>query len=296
MYLNIPYHLQRPYYPSGSWPIPARKVDEWLAGLHCAVMPLRHNSALPDDESDDSSESDFEEAQAKRRYRQVPLYRHVLDAWPDYRPEPAMLYGYDTATRDLLTPEQQSTLSLHVPGGGHVNHQRSLFPYLVVQFVDDPDKHPRTPISASPDLGAAEDCVLTIDGLNGLLRKAGVRPLKTLECLFPGPDPVEVLMRKASGYPLDNSIWTISIDGCQAKIFVTHIEDDRFSTEDVDTLMYHKPSEYNMLRCWVRDLVEWGLGPRLQAIRKAIDFLAERKRAETEGVETERVEAERAAQ
>lgn len=231
------------------------------------------------DLANQGAESDVEEM-ARRNFFPSPIYdandpllridrismsrAYVPSTNTKYRvstPAPDMLYGYSgDDSKRVFSRAQLAYLVRQGPGGNGVANSRGmLFPFLVIEVKGDSGGSSvgSLHVATNQCLGGSATSVAIAETLNRQLRKA-VYPHK----------PV---------HRIDNAVWSIAMSNSEARLFVSWQDekDARYHTRAVEGFLIRKPADYILFRRYVRNILDWGRGERLEQIRQSLDCLAD---------------------
>ncbi|RDA88859.1 hypothetical protein CP532_5506 [Ophiocordyceps camponoti-leonardi (nom. inval.)] len=164
-------------------------------------------------------------------------------------PAPDMLYGY--RRRVSLTTRQQLCLS-SVEADGLANSNGLVFPFLVVEFkADGPGFAGSLWDATNQCLGAASSCVNIAEGINTRLQKSG------------------------KDVKFSTWVFSIAMNGSEARLFVTWKDRSRFYTRIVRSFLIHDAQHHSQFRDHVHNIIDWGENERLNEIRRLLDMLEE---------------------
>ncbi|CAK7209889.1 hypothetical protein SBRCBS47491_000593 [Sporothrix bragantina] len=80
----------------------------------------------------------------------------------------------------------------------------------------------------------------------------------------------------ATGEPrVDGAIFSVGVHNDFARLFVSWQREDgiNYETARMDDFVFHKPADYIKLRTSILNIIDWGLGERLQQVNAALDLL-----------------------
>ncbi|KAF9762900.1 hypothetical protein IL306_003293 [Fusarium sp. DS 682] len=188
-----------------------------------------------------------------KRLDKSPMAKHTMpntESGPKLStPVPDILYGYNRMFAFSGLHKQLITMGTEVNANNQF--ESMLYPFLVVEFKGDGGS---MWVAENQCLGASAACVNMADSLNRRLRQCKSTFLP----------------------PIDNAAFSIAMNGYEARIHISWKEnelDTYMVTTDVFHL--HDPEHYIKFRKYVRNIIDWGRGARLEAIRKSLDSLWE---------------------
>lgn len=165
-------------------------------------------------------------------------------------PVPDLLYGYN---RKAFSDGQQTQLT-SMGNEMVVNTGRLIYPFLAVEIKGDAGS---MRVATNQCLGGSTLCVNTAEGLNrhlGLCKNGNI----------------------------DSAAFSIAMNGTEARLFISwkHNELDHY-TARLKSFALQEPEQYIEFRKYVRNIIDWGKGERLEGIRKSLDSLLEESQKRT---------------
>lgn len=198
-------------------------------------------------------------------FRAKPTFQHCIPGGPSpnkvSKPIPDLVYGYTTKPGFMKFTESQRLAGqkLNPPLGEIASSGDLSFPFFVIEFKGAGPVNGNPWVATNQCLGGSATCVETAERLNRLLRQ------------YPNAKTV------------DNTTFSIAMDQGMASLYVSwSSEQPKYYTRDVDYRFdLENPEKYVLFRRYVKNILDWGKGPRLREIQEAFDFLLEedRKRA-----------------
>lgn len=206
------------------------------------------NRIFPDGDPGDS---------LKRSDRQ-PMVKHAVpSAGSSLRvstPVPDMLYGYKPRPG---FPNQQAQL-IAMGTEPIANTQDLLYPFFLIEFKGEgPSGAGSLWVATNQCLGGSASCVHLAERLNAQLRQCNSDKIR----------------------PINSAAFSIAMSGTEARLYISwrHNELDYYMA-NVDVFLLQKPRDYIEFRKYVRNIIDWGSGGRLEEIRKSLDSLLEESR------------------
>lgn len=82
--------------------------------------------------------------------------------------------------------------------------------------------------------------------------------------------------------PINSAAFAIAMSGSEARLYISwkHNELDCYMRK-VDSFLLQKPNDYLKFRKYVRNIIDWGKGKRLNEIRDSLDSLLEESKTRT---------------
>ncbi|MCJ1468572.1 hypothetical protein MMC07_007201 [Pseudocyphellaria aurata] len=184
--------------------------------------------------------------------------RAVLCTFVEHRvgtPKPDLLYGYE---RRLAFPQHCLLGSLSSDVTATASNQA--YPFLDVEFKGDgPSGCGSIWVATNQCLGGAASCVNLAERLNDRLQGCKNDEIR----------------------PLNRSAFSIVLNGRETRLFVCWKHKDlNYYLQEVEGFLLSHADHYLLFRRYVRNIIGWGKGQRLQEIRDSDKLLEEdRKRA-----------------
>lgn len=172
-------------------------------------------------------------------------------------PVPDMLYGYNP---DSAFPNQQAQL-MDMGSEPAANTQDLLYPFFVIEFKGDgPSGVGSIWVATNQCLGGSTSCVNIAERLNTQLRQCS-------------SDKIQLV---------NSAAFSIAMRGTEARLYVSwkHNELDYYMAK-VKSFLLEEPEHYIEFRKYVRNIIDWGKGRRLEEIRESLDALLEEGRKRT---------------
>ncbi|KAI1128268.1 hypothetical protein F5Y10DRAFT_292175 [Nemania abortiva] len=165
-------------------------------------------------------------------------------------PVPDMIYGY---SRRNAFPLQHDEMM--------ANNQGLMYPFFVIEFESD---GPSGNMWAATNrcLGGSASCVNITERLKQRLRR----------------------LYSSEVQPPSSAVFSIALDGTQARLYVSWKQGETdFYMATVERFILQEPEHYLLFRRYVRNILDWGQGKRLQEIQQSLDLI-EKRRKEASGV------------
>jgi len=102
-------------------------------------------------------------------------------------------------------------------------------------------------------LGGTSTCVNIAEMLNKELLKTGVEEI----------------------VPIDTSCFSISMNGTEARLFVSWKEGQDFNVQKIRIISLQEADQFLQFRKCVLNIMDWGRNERVESIRTALDLLDE---------------------
>ncbi|KPM39861.1 hypothetical protein AK830_g6709 [Neonectria ditissima] len=191
----------------------------------------------------------------KRSDRQ-PMAKHTVPSTGSglnvSTPVPDMLYGYN---RQKAFPHQQAQLiSMGTDMVANNQYQGLLYPFFVVEFKGDGGS---MWVATNQCLGGSASCVNIAENLNRRLRQC----------------------KSDLVHPVDSAAFSIAMNGTEARLYISWKQNELdYYMANVDSFLLQDPEHYVKFRKYVRNIIDWGKGGRLEGIRKSLDSLLEESR------------------
>lgn len=200
-----------------------------------------------------------------------PISRYCVPAAPCplkvSTPVPDMLYGYaDCPAFSRQQRAQLATMSSEMNGSANIHNLR--YPFLVVELKGDgPNGAGSLWVATNQCLGASATCVNITERLNDQLRQVS--------------DP--------SVQPVDSVSFSVATNGTEARLYVTWKENEQdYYMQRVSSFALQRPEHHVEFRRYIRNIIDWAKGRRLQAIQKSLDILFEGARRSASAAATAR--------
>ncbi|KAL2751865.1 hypothetical protein ACRALDRAFT_2114816 [Sodiomyces alcalophilus JCM 7366] len=167
-----------------------------------------------------------------------------------------MLYGYDS---DIAFAQQRLQLaSMENEMNGSANGQSLRYPFFVVELKGDGTTGAGSLwVATNQCLGASAACVEIAERLNHQLRSC----------------------RDPSVRLIDTASFSIAMNGTEARLYISWKQNERdYYMQKIDSFLLQRPEHYIEFRKYIRNIIDWGKGSRLQEIRESLDILLEESR------------------
>ena len=199
------------------------------------------------------------ESDCLKRSDKLTMARLIVpnDAGPDFRvstPIPDMVFGYNMS--QAMTRKQQHQLNfLGPPLNGTANSQNLMYPFLLVEFKgDSPSGTGSLWVATNQCLGGSSSCVKVNEGLN---QELGRCVTKTV----------------------DSAAFSIAMSGSEARLYISWKENETdYCMQKIGNFLLQRPTDHLNFRKHVLNILDWGRGPRLEAIRKVLDYMDEEEK------------------
>ncbi|KAH7309141.1 hypothetical protein B0I35DRAFT_453649 [Stachybotrys elegans] len=190
-----------------------------------------------------------------RRVDRQPMAKHTVPTMGFglniSNPVPDMLYGYN---RPRAFHQQQSQL-ISMGAEMVANDEGLMHPFLLVEFEGQgPSGGGNLWAATNQCLGGSASCVNMAETFNQRLRQC----------------------RSSSARPIDSVVFSVATNGTEARLYVTwcQFQLDYYMAR-VGSFLLHDPEHYLNFRKYVRNILDWGNGQRLDRIRGSLDCLFE---------------------
>lgn len=202
------------------------------------------------------------------KYQQMQVSEDVL-VYNDWVPS---RNGWDRMDR-VSQPKPDALYGYHAScfGGSHriavenmhqrlrSNNQQQMLPFLVIEYkADGPASNGRLWVAENQCFGAAAACVNMVSHLNEALSAASH---------YNGPFK-----------RIDNAVFSIAMSNHSATLFVSWQEAREYLSAAVESYSMRKPADLLHLRRTIRNIMDWGMGKRLQCIHECLNILLEEQR------------------
>ena len=141
------------------------------------------------------------------------------------------------------------------------NYDDLLFPFLAIeQKGDGPVSRESLWVATNQCLGASASCINIVERFN---------------------QPLRMCNRSNNNHDIDvkpvNSIsFSIAMNGSEAGLYVTWKHDEiAYHTAIADSFLLQRPTDFLNFRRYVLNILDWGMGGRLTAIRTSLGHLLE---------------------
>ncbi|KAK5626530.1 hypothetical protein RRF57_002245 [Xylaria bambusicola] len=174
-------------------------------------------------------------------------------------PVPDILYGYNF-TKAFVNKRRQLLASgvAIMPA----NHQGVIYPFFVVEFKGETCGSGSLWAATNQCLGGTASCVNCSEFLNRQLRES-----RSID------DKCE---------PLDTAAFSVATNGTEARLHVSWKDNEQgYPMAIVDSFLLQRPEDFLELRKCVLNIIDWGMGKRLDNIRAYLDTLIEGSRQRT---------------
>ncbi|KFH41756.1 hypothetical protein ACRE_075200 [Hapsidospora chrysogenum ATCC 11550] len=172
-------------------------------------------------------------------------------------PVPDMFYGYNWAQ---TFPQQQAQLA-SMGTGGLGNNQQLAYPFFVIELKGEgPSGGSKLWVATNQCLGASASCINIAERLRRSLAECQSDEIREI----------------------DTATFSIAMSGTEARLYVSWKHDAlNYYMKNVKSFLLQDPDHYIEFRKYVRNIIDWGKGGRLEAICESLDILLEenRKRA-----------------
>lgn len=169
-------------------------------------------------------------------------------------PVPDMLYGY---SREAAFSQQQPQLVFMgaEPAG---NNNGLMYPFFVIEFKGDgPNGSGSMWVATNQCLGGSTSCVNIIERLNYRLER------------YIGDKTRSI----------NSAAFSIAMNGREATLYISWKHDEiNYYMREVRGFLLQDPEHYVAFRKYVRNIIDWGNGTRLNEIRDALETLLEENR------------------
>ena len=174
-------------------------------------------------------------------------------------PHPGLLYGYksEKAFSDVACRHQFASIRTE----SSANNENLTYPFLVVEMK--PGRKSDLDAATYQALGGVASCLQTLEGLQ--LRFED--------------------FSSASQTAVDNIVFGIVTNGTETRLFVSWKDAQGFFMQRIGAFLLREPEQFHQLRQYLRNIVDWGRGKRLEQIRHGLSHLPKvgisRKRRQT---------------
>ncbi|KAK7955880.1 uncharacterized protein PG986_005102 [Apiospora aurea] len=228
---------------------------------------MQHRGASEGEVEDWLKQKVFPDTDAIARHgldmRPKPTFQHCIpnssNATPYKvsKPIPDLVYGYATDRRRTpFTSAQRIAGSKMEPEMGKTDSHAALaFPFFVIEFKGDGPVNGSLWVATNQCLGGSATCAETVSRLNYLLQQ------------YPGARPV------------GNMAFSIAMSQNSAELYVSwKTEELEYYTREAAAFYLKRPEDFLDFRRYVKNILDWGKGPRLREIQEAFDIILEEDR------------------
>ncbi|KFY94042.1 hypothetical protein V500_03454 [Pseudogymnoascus sp. VKM F-4518 (FW-2643)] len=179
-------------------------------------------------------------------------------------PVPDILYGYNLLGA-FTNGEQAQINSMESSVFG--NNDDLLFPFLAIeQTGDGPVSRGSLWVATNQCLGASASCVNIVERFN--------QPLRMCNSSNNNHD-IDVK-------PVNSISFSTAMNGSEARLYVTWKHDEvTYHTAIVDSFLLQRPTDFLNFRRYVLNILDWGMGGRLTAIRTSLGHLLQESKKTT---------------
>ncbi|KAI1464045.1 uncharacterized protein F4812DRAFT_453164 [Daldinia caldariorum] len=186
------------------------------------------------------------EPEPLNRANRQPMVRHAVpNVGSNLKvstPVPNMLYGYN---RSQAFPQQEAQLiSMGTEMIANNQPEGLLYPFFAIEFEGDSGS---MWVATNQCLGASASCVKIAESLNNRLRNFQ-------------SDEIQLI---------DSAAFSMATNGSEARLYISWKQNE----VDYYIFLLQDPGHYLELRKYVRNIIYWGKGDRLNGIRKSLDAL-----------------------
>ncbi|KAK6853756.1 hypothetical protein PG995_010568 [Apiospora arundinis] len=173
------------------------------------------------------------------------------------KPIPDLVYGY--ANNPGMTPFTDAQLiageRMDPNMGGVDTHGVLSFPFFVIEYKGDGQVNGNPWVATNQCLGGSAVCTEAVNRLNSLLKN------------YPAARPV------------GNMAFSIAVSQCNAHLYVSWKSDElKYYTRMASVFCLELPEHFLDFRRHVKNILDWGKGPRLRDIQAAFDTILEEDR------------------
>ncbi|KAI1173950.1 hypothetical protein F4777DRAFT_600047 [Nemania sp. FL0916] len=191
----------------------------------------------------------FESSDILQRTIRQPMSKHTTpNPVPKYRvstPVPDIVYGYNP--ENAFPQPRHRLLSMGLKA--YANNQALLYPFFIVEFkADGPQGSGSLWVATNQCLGGSASCVNIAEFLNKHMEE---------QCKT-DKDKVNFITSAA---------FSIAMNGTDARLHISWKDDSNYRMAIVDTFALQRVEHYIEFRKYVLNIIDWGKGPRLEAIR-----------------------------
>lgn len=197
---------------------------------------------------------------ASVRSERLPMAKSALpDIVSNFKistPVPDILYGYSNV--GAFAQQQAQLISMGT--GMFANSQDSIFPFFAIEFKGDgPGGSGSLWVATNRCFGSSTSCVNVAERLNCQLK----------QCNLKGDQLGSV----------NSAAFSIAMNGTEARLYVSWKHNDlAYHTQKVKSFLLQETEQYLEFHKYVRNIIDWGNGTRLNEIRKSLDSLQEANR------------------
>ncbi|KAK7992337.1 hypothetical protein PG996_012647 [Apiospora saccharicola] len=172
-------------------------------------------------------------------------------------PQPDLIYGYTLEKEDTEFTEAQMIAGKGMdPPMGQVNSNDLAFPFLLIECKAEGTSTGGLVVAENQCIGGSATCVQFINKLNDLLPKQYQTQRK-----------------------VRNTVFSIAFSQNYARLYVTWMADDgNYCVRSISEFLLRTHNECIRLSSYIKNIVEWGRGDRLEEIRQALEVISEKDR------------------
>ncbi|KAH7176274.1 hypothetical protein EDB81DRAFT_634382 [Dactylonectria macrodidyma] len=221
---------------------------QWKGAAEPQVEEYFHTNIFPS----------FRTTESLQRSNRQPMAKDIVPSTGSSlkisTPVPGMLYGYN---QQEAFPLQEAQL-ISMGGEMVANSLGLIYPFFSIEFkADGPSGAGHLWVATNQCLGGSASCVNIAENLN--------RHLKQCES--------ELV------HPINSAAFSIAMSGTEARLFISWKQNELdYYMANVDGFLLQDPKHYLKFRKYVRNIIDWGRGRRLEGIRKSLDSLLEESR------------------
>ncbi|KAI0398795.1 hypothetical protein F4802DRAFT_613655 [Xylaria palmicola] len=189
-------------------------------------------------------------------------------------PVPDLLYGYN---RHVAFPQQQSQLiSMGTEMVATNQYNSLLYPFFSVEFKGEGGS---MWVATNQCLGGSASCVSVAETLNRRLGQYERKETERQMSVDDAPTLTPGAANMSEPKPMESAAFSIAMSGTEARLYISwkHNEQDYYMA-NVKSFLLQDPDHYIEFRKYVRNIVSWGGGERLESIRDTLDHLREEGR------------------
>lgn len=197
---------------------------------------------------------DVEKSESLKQSLRQPMAKQTVPSSPSKPklsiPVPDLLYGYN---HDAAFPQQAQLISIGLRTL-FANNQQLIYPFFAIEFKGEGGS---MRVATNQCIGASISCVNMAERLNDLLK---------------GSKNDEI-------QPINSAAFSVAINGSEARLFISWRDHElQYQMQQIDSFLLQRPTDYLEFRKYVRNIVDWGKGQRLDEIRHSLDSLQEDRR------------------
>ncbi|KIX92568.1 uncharacterized protein Z520_11744 [Fonsecaea multimorphosa CBS 102226] len=193
---------------------------------------------------------------------------------PVSQPKPDILYGY--FWNDFTSGQQRQFKNMN-DIEYTANSQGLIYPFFVIEIKGD-GLGPTAGslwVATNQCLGGAATCINMAEKLNRY---------------------IEQLSMSSTVSPVDTTVFSIAMNGSEARLLVSWKEDDGsgriYYTQQIQGLLVYRPQDYLLLRLFVRNVLEWGRDRRRAQIGAVLDAAQEGKKRKLDAMSQDAIEGD----